>query len=297
MALECSPSDELTKLPLLCVPHEDAAFVLKGFRPNGGFFDWDHLYRPKNDSLLTGTLGGQAVRQARVQLLHRTEQHEPKDENLNGPMLPATPEEQFQAVFFSATGYVPRQALDFSTGEARVVTLSSLQRKRLLTSGEVKVGSPDVTRDFLREFVLAQEVEGLQSSLVDEFLGLVPNTTSAEKRKQELAEVLLGTLIDPLTAQFTGIYHACRSSGMLTSDLPETPRDFIAREIIGYSRRSWMRAIITLEVKLRKRREQQVSVSSNPMKRPSPTLMPKMRPTGRIALMPWGTFSTGSAPA
>lgn len=295
MALERSPLDELTKLPLLCVPHEDTMYVLQGLRPNGGFFDWDHPYRRRLDPLLTGTLGGQAVRHARLQLLHRTDQHEPKDGNLDAPILPATPEEQFQAVFFCAARYVPREALDFSTGSARTVFLSNWQRKRLQTSGEVRVESSEIMRKFFREFIFAQEVDG--SPLIDEFLGLVPDTTGTQKRKQELAIALLGTLIDPAAARLAGIYRTCLDRGALSPDLPETPRAFIGREIIGYSRRSWVRIITALETKLRERREQKPPAPlPAPVTGLSPKLMPKMRPAGRIALMPWGSrLSTGSA--
>lgn len=288
MALERAPVDEVTKLPLLCVPHPDSASVTQGLQPNGGLFDWDHPFRPRLDPLLTGTLGGRAVRQAWLQLLHRTAQHEPKDHGLAGPLLPETQEDQFRTVLWCAAMYIPRQALDFSTGSMREVAISQSQHRRLQTSGEVKVGSPELARDFFLEFAMQQEVE-ISPSLINEFLGLVPNSAASQRRKQHLARQLLHLMMEPPTARLARVYRSGFDQGLLGPDVPPSPLDLVGRRMEAYTWRSWRRRIIEpLEARLRARREGRPA--------PTPNMMPKVRPVGRIALAPWGSqLSTGNA--
>lgn len=287
MALERAPVDELTRMPLLCVPHADTVSVLKGLQPNGGLFDWDHPFRPRLDPILTGSLGGQAVRHGWVQLLHRTSQHEPKDEGLGGPPLPKTVEEQFATVVWCAAMHIPRRALDFSTGRMREVTTTWSQHKRLQTSGEVKVESDQLTREFLHSVALDQEVP-INPSLINEFLGLVPDSASSRRRKQHLAQQLLGLLIEPPAAQLARTYRIGFDQGLLAPDVPPSPLDFIGKRMEAYTWRGWRRVIAALEVRLRARREE--------VPAPTPLSMPKVRPVGRIALAPWGSqLNNGSA--
>lgn len=195
MAQEQTPLDELTNLPLLCAPHEGVLPVIKGLQENGGLFNWDHVFLPRKHPLLTGSLGGAATRQARIQMLHCQEQHIPKDTTLGGPPLPISPGAQFCTIIPCAAGYIPAQAMDFSSGSLRIITLPDAKRERLRTSGEVCIdlrrNVPNNLTAFAESYVLTQELEGVSPNTVNEFLKIVPDTTARAKRLEELATLML----------------------------------------------------------------------------------------------------------
>lgn len=128
-----TPRDELSGLPLPILlpadfsPQRDPTAV-----------NWHHHFHPSSASELRCSLGGKALRSARLQLvpadLHNDGKHT-YHTIFKGPELPAAndSEKQFWLCVLACAGYVPRQAIDVrsdSPDEPVELTLADQQRYR-----------------------------------------------------------------------------------------------------------------------------------------------------------------------
>lgn len=233
------PVDELSGLPLLMVPDDRVLPILWEFesnrRPDGGYYcDWDHAWFPAREVNGAGE-DGVALRNARVQYILRAEQHEPKNAHFPTLKLPATPAERFRAVVLCAAGYIPPEAIAFSSDGYRTKLLNDWQTMRLRESGEVKMASPSTVRRYMTDFVLSQSFDHVKPRTINRFLRLDPRQSSdAAKEHQELSYRLLSLAIDrveddPLIRPYT----MAHQNELLALDAPPRPDWFIRSCIIG----------------------------------------------------------------
>ncbi len=208
-----TPTDELTGLPLPLVPLDELSHDL----------DWHHHQHPRRSPILKRDLGGSAVRQSRLQLYDYELHHLGYHHTYFGPPLPETEEEQFATTIMSVAGYMPDFALDFQSNEPRIVRLRPEQRQQLQTSGEIRIGSADVIKNFIRGYVLSQPIDSVNISglTIEEFV-----TTKDHERRRVLGHNLLGLITDKATEPINETYYQARKNEMLLPGLPSSVRRF-----------------------------------------------------------------------
>jgi hypothetical protein len=226
-----TPVDEITNIPLLFVPHWGVNTLMRSASKSGRFSDWNHAYFPRQSPDLKG-LAGLAVRYARVQRVARQE-HERYHQEFDGPPLPQTREEKFRAAVLCAAGYIPPVAINMGQRVVRQEYLGFRQIQRLRTSGEVCVDRPTRVKRFLRDYVLDQEVEGVDGKFVSDFLTIKPESEYDIRRQADMARTLLGLTVRGVAAELQGGYRFGYENELLTPDAPPDVADFIVDEVAG----------------------------------------------------------------
>jgi hypothetical protein len=233
MGIEKTPVDELTGIPMLFVPHWDLGLLMKSASRTGRFSDWNHAYFPRLSPDLRGA-AGLAVRYARVQRVARHE-HDKYHEWFDAPPLPKTLEEKFRAVVLCAAGYVPPVAINMGYRTPRQEPLGFRQIRRLRTSGELTVDRPHRVRRFMKEFILDQQIEGVENNrkLVSDFLLSRSGTDYDRKRQADMARSLLSITARGVVAGLEDGYAFGYQNDLLAPDVPEEALDFVVDEVAG----------------------------------------------------------------
>lgn len=140
-----TPVDEFSGLPLPLLPTAEVLPVNQGEIAN-----WHHHFHPKSDPVLSGTIGGRALRAARIQLVPAV-QHNYSDAAYHcfyaGPPIPTDRAEQFGMSVLACAGYMSDYAIDLADGEPQVRPMTAAQLNQLGMRPEVEVPEPgDVRR-------------------------------------------------------------------------------------------------------------------------------------------------------
>lgn len=211
--LEPTPIDNRSKLPLPILPYKEATET-----------SWHHHSHPSASPLLRKT-GGQVVRSVRVQLTEGNGgiagvndagyvkpeygEHQRYHYFFKGPRLPETEQQQFEYAIWAATGYVPRFALDVSGNNPKVVKMNREQISRL-HKGEIKVNSKDLLGDFIKDYLLNQDISHVDNKLVDEFV-----STNDWSRKKFLGHWLLAQASEVATEHIDKPYREAHKMGLI----------------------------------------------------------------------------------
>lgn len=174
--------------------------------------DWHHHFHPKKSPILVKGIGGQAVRNVRLQRSDYYQHHIDYHGNYDGPPLPQTRQEQFGVVLLASAGYVPDRAISFSDGQPEEVSLSQRQRQKLWSSGDLKIAAPETIRKFLIDYTTSQNLTEINEKLVDEFLN-TPNM----QRRYHLGGVLLQLAIEVATDPIDPFYRTAWKKGLIPS--------------------------------------------------------------------------------
>jgi hypothetical protein len=188
--------------------------------------DWHHHFHPKKSPLLTEDDGGKAVRGARLQKADWGLHHNKYHSYYEGPPLPNTQSQKFGIAVLASAGYVPAEAIDLSSEEPRIVTLSSSQRYRLWRSGELRIGAPDTVRKFLQEYTLGQNLAEVNEKLVDEFLN-----TPSEQRRYKLGGVLLDFAIEKAVEPLDPFYRTAWKKGYIDRKSAHRPQRLVKTKL------------------------------------------------------------------
>ncbi|MDB5184343.1 MAG: hypothetical protein JWN38_151 [Candidatus Saccharibacteria bacterium] len=125
-----APQDELSGLPLPLLIHER----LPDDDPR--YANMHHAHHPSTAPELQ-SLGGKALRNSRVQLV-RASEHNIGDKSkgkltyhdfYKASQLTDDEDEQYIRCLFACAGYIPERAIDLSSGEPELVTMSHAQRE------------------------------------------------------------------------------------------------------------------------------------------------------------------------
>lgn len=200
-ALETTPIDELTGIPLPLIAQEDYS---GRFSP-----DLHHPFHPKRDERL-GDIGGQAVRNCRVQLVPYRLHHYDYHQRYIGPELPTAAEDQLRLVVLASAGYVPQQGLSFKDGQPEIVTLTEQQRAQLWDRRIMRVGLRKSVYAFLLEQTFGQDFATVNESTIDEFL----HTPDIERR-WELGNTLLGLGTYQATESIKSVYKRAHKAELI----------------------------------------------------------------------------------
>lgn len=210
---EETPIDERTKLPLPLLPYEQAAET-----------SWHHHAHPSISPLLKAA-GGLVVRTVRLQLTEGLggkakadiSGYIPKSygEHMryhyfySGPPLPETEKEQFEYAVWAASGYIPENAVNVRGNKPKIVKMKPHQISRL-HNGEIKVGSHELLKDFLKDYVLKQDLSHISPNIIDEFVN-----TQVWNRKRFLGRWLLAQASEVATEQLSEPFALARKKGLV----------------------------------------------------------------------------------
>lgn len=236
-----TPVDQFSGIPLPILPTKNE---LPFHNPDVA--DWHHPFHPKEHPLLK-TAGGLALRNCRVQLVHRNFHNESPlryHRFFEGPAIPESEDDQFRTVVLAAAGYIPERAISTRSGEPEIVELSPRQSARLrqmmrkaTPSDDCKCDDPrrkmsfeyrnlrysyDRVREFLGEYMIMQSTEHLPEPVVDEFL----HTTNRYKL-EELGDRLLAMQTEFIADKIEQSYSVAKKSRQLHPLMPETATEFV----------------------------------------------------------------------
>lgn len=232
-----TPVDAISGIPLLLVPDERILPVLYGEVPNvqpntmAPIADWNHAYHPAKQVKAVG-FGGDALRNARLQLVMRQEQHDEYHACYSGPPLPISSAERFKHVVLCAAGYIPMRAITFASGSPQEISLRLREQERLRASGEVRMASFSVVQRFMKDYVMRQPVDHIQPRTVNRFLGLDPaESVDAAREYRYMTHLLLSLVIDRVEGQLLESYLFGHNHGLLAPDAPPRP-DYFVRSVL-----------------------------------------------------------------
>lgn len=162
-----TPTDQLSGLPLPVVPTDE---VLP--RGQGDIANWHHHFHPRTHPILLDTLGGRALRSARIQLVATT-QHNYSDNAYHrffaGPPIPEDRDTQFGLCVLSCAGFVPEEAVDLSSGEPVIVRMSEEQIARLRMQPEVPEPEPKQVEKYRQQKMPGATFEEVQEVLLNKW--------------------------------------------------------------------------------------------------------------------------------
>jgi hypothetical protein len=236
VAKEKTPIDSHTGIPYLMVPHWQVHDIMKSASKTGRFSDRNHVFFPRLHPLLQ-TIGGQAVRHARVQRVNRGE-HNRYHELYDGPPLPQTEEEQFRATVFCVAKYIPPLALNMGLKKPGVEKLGPRQLRRLRESGEITMDSSRKVRDFMEGYVLDRGIEDIEKhkNFIGKFLLCPSDTVYDRQRQQHMARNLLTLAARGSAAELEQVYGTVHGQDLLHPMAPPDATNFIVDSIVGEHR-------------------------------------------------------------
>lgn len=197
-----TPLDERTDFPLPLVP--------SGNETGHRGFDRHHPFHPNRHPDLMD-VGGRALRECRVQRTPYDLHHNLYHEAFIGPQLPEEETGKFRLVVLAAAGYVPDRGISFEAdGSPKVIPISQEFRDNLWSSKSVKVNNQKKVRDFLKQYVIEQDISHVKETLVEEFL-----LTGDQLRRRELGNTLLSLAVDKATASIWDTYREARTAQLL----------------------------------------------------------------------------------
>jgi hypothetical protein len=240
-----TPVDEISGLPLPILPGEA---ILPINQPD--IADWHHHFHPKEHPILK-TTGGLALRNCRVQLVHRNFHNESPTRYhkfYDGPELPEEESEQFKLVVLACAGFLPEEAIDLRSGEPKVVHMDKKQdaqirsvlrpaksvssvdptdstRSKIFQYRHVRYGYEPI-RDFIAAYALEHDISHVNESLVDEFL-----YTRDQERKRFLGHFLLAQKVEVTAEEVRSRYDTARNAGLLHPLMPPTPTTLLKHKL------------------------------------------------------------------
>lgn len=228
MSLELTPIDVSSGLPYTIMPLEGRVLI------HGRDADDNHAFFPRLDPVLRGSLGGMALRYCRVQLVDYATHHNRYHVEFVGTPLPETEEDQYRTVVMAAAGDIPAHALDYSMGrKAQIVPIDEHLRWNLWRTGQIRVESASVVREFLMDYTLRRPhiEESANARKIDEFLN-----TRNEVRRLQLAHDLLMLASYRATDAIAPIYNRAWRQAQLPPDRTSRVWRFVAQTTVMYRR-------------------------------------------------------------
>lgn len=211
---EWTPVDQLTGIPL---PLINPADMSSRFLP-----DLHHPFHPRKSETLQD-VGGQALRNCRVQLIHYETHHHYYHGAFFGPQLPEDDDGKFKLVVMAAAGFVPELGVSFDARRKPVIELLSPElRLHMQNSKNLRVQDRKGVQKFLLEYTLAQDLSAVNESTIEEFL----QTQNADRRL-ELGNTLLGEAAYQATEPIRDIYKEARRSALISPDKARVVSRFV----------------------------------------------------------------------
>lgn len=187
-----TPTDEFSGLPLPLLPLENELPI-----DQGDIANWHHHFHPRTDPVLFNTVGGRALRSARIQLVATT-QHNYSEmayhKFFKGPEIPADRDTQFGLCVLSCAGFLPEDAVDTSTGEPRIVRMTNEQQAQLRVKPEASDPEEWQVEKYRRQKLPAASLDEVRRVLAEKW-----------QLQAELSYRNLRYGYDPMKAFFTEV--------------------------------------------------------------------------------------------
>lgn len=213
-----TPSDEFSGLPLPLYPQE--LIRSRRFQP-----DLHHPIHPKRSPELQ-SVGGKALRNVRVQVAAYETHHYDYHRNFYGPELPKTDDDCLRPVILAAAGYIPDTSIRFKRGKPQIVSLTPRERSTLWEQRRVRIGSARPVQEFLKEYILSQDIAGVNESTIDEFLH-----TTDDQRRWILGNEFLGRAALQATEQLKPTYRQAFKAELMPNTRAETVSRFVLSQL------------------------------------------------------------------
>jgi hypothetical protein len=193
--------------------------------------DWHHHFHPRTSPILK-EFGGEALRNARLQLVDYDTHHFGYHNKYDGPPLAKTVEGRFAAVVMSVAGYIPKEAIDFEDRSPKLIRLSDDQRRQLQASGEIESRGDAVIRNFIRDYIMEQQITAtnVNELTIEEFV----STRNVERRRL-LGHTLLALITDLASEPIHETYSVARRNQLIKPGLPTSARRF-TKGLLGPTR-------------------------------------------------------------
>jgi hypothetical protein len=161
--------------------------------------------------ILTDGLARTALAQSRVQWVDYDQHHGTYNHNFIGPDYPDTHVGLFRVLTMADVGYIPRQALDLSGPDPKIVNLTKKQRRWLWTSGQVRTSCRSPLLSYLRRYVLEQDMDHIPGIEIEEFV-----YTDDRDKRVKLARTLADRVSERAAEPLEPTYQDARTTGVLT---------------------------------------------------------------------------------
>lgn len=232
-----TPWDENTFVSFPIVSNRQLPLVGQAMNKHGAVVaDWNHNYHPR-DALIHGSLEEQALRNVRIEWVHRDD-HSAYHKEFYGPDIRAITD-LLRPLLFGAAGFIPDHALNYD-GEkkAKIVRLDDAQRLQLWESGRVRVANSILIRDALTHRALTNDFQGINEQVIDEFLH-----TGDTKRRFELGSSLLGVAVHDMTNPLREQYREIIRRQNLPPGAARTAGRCAMRMVCGHKRARALKAL------------------------------------------------------
>lgn len=206
-----TPVDSLTGIPLPVYPN------WRRLNPKSANNNWHHHYHKSTDPALTSQ-DGLAIRHSRLQLLP-IPVHNRYHDIFEGPPLPKTNSERFGHLVLVSAGYIPSEAVNvYGDNPAEVVELSDKKRSRLQSSGQIHLRGQSNISNFMRRYLIKQDLSHVDEQLIDEFLH-----TGSIYRKRFLGHYLLAMASEVAVEPIKPVYQQALEEGLIVEQDRKLP--------------------------------------------------------------------------
>lgn len=205
--------------------------------------DRHHRFAPKK--LLIHKQGeiGKVLRYSCLQIVPK-ELHSRFNSSYEKPLLPETRAAKFGALLLSIARYLPAEAIDVSGDSPQRIELTDDERQLIWSNNELRPEQGSKVQREILQYVAKQDINGVDESLVEEFLTTPDNGLRVERGKQ-LFRIAAEVAVEPVMQAYIDAWeskllprHDIRAEPVRLFDLtqaravPKSPERFIIRHVV-----------------------------------------------------------------
>ncbi|MEJ0073226.1 MAG: hypothetical protein WDN27_04070 [Candidatus Saccharibacteria bacterium] len=235
------PIDLESGLPYCFMPNPDLPAVRLDEKNLARRADWDHQYprvevRYSTNPVLDHPDARYGLLNLRLQWTAYPQHHDIWNNcEMIGPMQPATAQQLAATFVLGLGGFVPPVGLELRQKRPIERKLSEHDRRTLWESGQLRIGNETPIIAYLRRYVLAQDVDHINESELNEFLD-----THDRERKLYLGHTLAAKIVERAVEPFGAVYSTAQKQGLLSvrnaarrtlSEAPNNPRDLVKAKL------------------------------------------------------------------
>jgi len=236
------PADELG-IPLsIYIPGEYRSEDGKLDKSRYGL-DRHHRFAPKK--LLIHKQGeiGKVLRYSCLQVVPK-ELHARFNSRYDKPLLPETRAAKFGALLLSIARYLPAEAIDVSGDSPLKRELTDNERQLIWANNELRPEQGSKVQREILQYVAKQDINGVDESLIEEFL-TTPNNILRIERGKQLFRIAAEVAVEPVEQAYIDAWESkllprqdIRTEPVRLFDLtqaravPKSPERFIIRHVV-----------------------------------------------------------------
>ncbi|MBX4199523.1 hypothetical protein KW789_01380 [Candidatus Saccharibacteria bacterium] len=205
--------------------------------------DRHHRFAPKK--LLIHKQGeiGKVLRYSCLQMVPK-ELHARFNSRYDKPLLPETRAAKFGALLLSIARYLPAEAIDVSGDSAEERELTDIERQLIWANNELRPEQGSKVQREILQYVAKQDINGVDESLVEEFL-TTPNNALRIERGKQLFRIAAEVAVEPVEQAYIDAWESkllprqdIRTEPVRLFDLtqaravPKSPERFIMRHVV-----------------------------------------------------------------